>query len=178
MTEVDIKEIMTQQMNLAIEQRRGQKEADDFKVQIKIVGPGGSVADVPLQWGSDHDKKLKMAVLSHLCERVSAVAAIVTSDTRRLDSKAFCKYFNLQYSDSKAFLKDYHRIMADYNFEMGRLPRETWKDALHVIAYGPRIKKMMMSRYTMGADGFVFEPAQLAEESDTIEVGLIPAWWT
>ena len=88
---VDIEELMQTEMRLAIEQKRRNPKDDDFKMRIQIVGPGGSVADVPLQWTSHEDKERKMFILSLLCGKVSAVAAIVTTDTRRLHSENFCK---------------------------------------------------------------------------------------
>jgi len=178
MTNVDISTLMQLEMAAAIEQKRKLGTGDDnFRMSIKIVGPGGSVADVPLQWSSMQDKYLKMGILSHLCEHVSAVAAVVTSDVRRLNSKAFCSRFKLDYADSAMFKKEYDRIMADYNHEMVNLPRETWEESLFVVAYGPRTKKMLVAPYAVVGGGFMFERPEFANEDAELEVGLIPAWW-
>jgi len=177
-----IDSIMDKEMAWAIEQKRGCKVDDDnaFTMRVTIVGPGGQLARVPLQWTSMDDKHRKMEVLSDVCRHTYARAAIITTDTRYLLFEEFCKHFKLAFpmTNEKVFRDDYSRIMADYNYEMERLPRQLWQEALNVVAYGPRIAKMMLAKYSIVNRAYVFEPPEtIGNSEERVEVGMIPAWW-
>lgn len=176
----DIEKIMQAEMDLAVTKKSACKvdEEDAFAMRVSIVGPDGRVMEVPhMQWRSNKEKRLKMLILSALCQKVSATAALVMTDARYLVPEEFCKHFNLPFPQTENFWDDYTRIMADYNYEMGRLPRNLWEESLIVVAYGPRIAKMMMTRYTVVDRAYVFEPSVMMPESGETHVDMIPAWW-
>jgi hypothetical protein len=177
-----IESIMKHEMAEAIRQKRACRIDDEnaFAMRVSIVGPGGQVAEVPfMQWKNRDEKRLKMHILSALCKKVSATAALVVSDARYIVPEAFCEHFKLPFPQTETFWDDYQRVMADFDYDMENLPRQLWEEALMVVAYGPRVTKMMMAKYSVVNRVYVFEPSEMMPGGDhgKTQVEMIPAWW-
>jgi hypothetical protein len=177
--EMDWDAMLRDEMDWAIAQRRQIRGEDEFTMRVKIVGPHGEVAVAPLQWTSGPEKRRAMSVLSATCCLVGALAAIIVSDSRFLDIPAFCKYFQIaepQAGSFDAFERDRQRIMQGYDFYMGNLPRETFKEALVVAIRGPRVCRISTVEYTVADEEFTFLSAVSARDG-AVEVQMLPAWW-
>jgi hypothetical protein len=180
MTEKDWDLMLRQEMDWAIAQRKELKGGDDnFRMRIKIVGPGGQIANTPLIWHNEEEKRRVMFALSRTCQIVLAQAAIIVSDTRFLNVPGFCKHFKIPEPGPGTwddFERERLRILKGYDFYMGNLLRDTWEEALMVAIKGPGICVMASTPYRAEGGQYVFEPMKDSRGGKT-EVNMLPAWW-
>ena len=178
----EFKELLHSEMAWAMERKRERPGEDAFLMRVRIVAPGDQVVDTPLSWGSHQEKRLAMRVLSKVCEQMFAQAAVIVSDTRYLNVSAFCSHFGIpapqQPGDFASFERERLRIMEPYEFDMGKLPRSTWEEALMVAIKGPKVNLMATTRYVAAAGMMSFEPMISAGDLDgKVEINMLPTWW-
>ena len=179
-TEDDWNKLLLDEMEWAMAQKRAKGDDEEFRMRVRIVGPGNQLVDTPLIWTSEREKKIAMDALSKTCGMVCAQAAVIVSDMRTLNVPAFCKHFNIAEPTSQnddQFELDRRRVMKPLRFYMGNLPRHTFDEVLGVVIKGPRICRMALTRYTFAKDkAIVFEPIDLRVDRKA-SVNMLPAWW-
>jgi hypothetical protein len=181
--ETDYQALMLEEMDWAIAQKiaLGIKRGDDFKMRVKVVDQDGAVGLTPARWHSRDEMHAMMETLSRVCGTISARAAIITSDARFMQVKAFCEHFAIELPTSeniKAWEKKRRSIMRSYDNEMSKLPRPLWSEALMVGVKGPGVEKGLVSHYRVADDKYVFDPPTFNDDAEMIwSVKMLPAWW-
>lgn len=179
LVEMDWDALLASEIEWAKKQRRRVKGEEEFEMRVRIVGPGGEVANTPLRWTSENEKRRAMVALSLTCGMVGAKAAIVVSDSRFLNVPNFCKVFKIaepKPGTYEEWNQARHRIMEGFDHYMGNLPRETWDEALLVFIYGPKVKRFATIPYLTLGDQLEFEPVRDDKEG-AVTINMLPPWW-
>jgi hypothetical protein len=181
--EVDWDELVRDEMDWAIKERRRVKGEEEFVMRVRIVGPHGELANTPLVWRDEQEKRSAMRALSFTCKITGAQAAVIVSDTRWLDVPGFCKCFNIPEPDFKVagqyeeFEARRREIMPGFDWYMGNLPSECWKEALMVAVHGPKVKRLEIIEYRHDGDRLIFQDKMGDKDLGKVEIPMLPKWW-
>jgi hypothetical protein len=178
-TEIDWDQILRQEMDWAIEQKRKVTGDDEFTMRVKVVGPYGQIANTPVVWRNEQEKRKAMWAVSQTAKMTVSQAVIVTSDARFLNVPGFCKRFGIAEptpGNLEAFDLERRRVMKGFDFYMGNLPRDCFDENLLVAIRGPRVCRMAIAKYTVVKGVVVFEPTMEDKDAKVI-VNMVPEWW-
>ena len=178
-TGVDWDRLLRNEMEWAIQQKRIVTTDDGFKMRVKIVGPSAQIAHLPVTWANEHEKRIAMWLVSRVAKRTFSQAVIVATDARFVNVPGFCKRFGIAESTAtnfEAFELERRRIMKGVDFYMGNLPADCYDDNLLVMVKGPRIARMMATKYAIVKGVAIFE--QVEDKGEKITIEMIPEWWS
>jgi hypothetical protein len=178
-TGVDWDRLLRNEMEWAIQQKRIVTTDDGFKMRVKIVGPSAQIAHMPVTWANEDEKRRAMLAVSHTAKLTLSQAVIITTDARFVNVPGFCKRFGIAESTAtnfEAFELERRRIMKGFDFYMGNLPADCYDDNLLVMVKGPRIARMMSTKYAIVEGVAVFE--QVEDKGEKITIEMIPEWWS
>lgn len=176
---VDWDQLLRSEMEWAIQQKRNVTGDDEFVMRVKVVGPHGEIADTPVRWSSEEEKRKAMWAVSQAAKMTASQAVMITSDARYLNVTGFCKRFDIAQptpGNWEAFEQERRRVMKGFGFYMGNLPRDCFDDNLLVAIRGPRVTRMAVTKYAFVNGIVVFEPT-LEDKDAKITVSMVPAWW-
>jgi hypothetical protein len=154
-----------------------------------IVGEGASTSGmIPMFWKDEEEKRRLFLALSMTAKQTNAKAVFLIADSRWTNSTLMCEHFNLPNPLNKGdkgfedFKREYQKVMSRHNYEIRRLPRHLWNEAVIVALKGPGIKPILrLASYVEGKRDTVEwlkEPPIKPDDESRAQINLLPDWWT
>jgi hypothetical protein len=137
---------------------------------------------IPMLWKDEEEKRRMFLALSMTAKAADAKAVFLIADSRWTLSTAMCEHFNIKppgKNDFEEYKRIYGEVMKRYNFEIKRLPRHLWKEAVMVALKGPGIKPILrLASYVEGKrDSVEWLKNEPFEGNDFTQINLLPDWW-
>jgi hypothetical protein len=163
----------------------GYSGADRFAQCALVIGPNLESATLPIQWGSNREKRALMTAISLAAKDANASAVLLINDTRWCESEKFTDYFHIAPISEiglEAWQEEYGEIIRGiYGGSMGNLPRELWNEALIVSGKGPLVgEKSVIAFYREGRNDsveWIENPMKTSGGDIQTKMYMLDDWW-
>jgi hypothetical protein len=189
---LDVNNLLNKLILVARDDRASKPYSSDesFVPKVLLIGPYDETTVIPIGWRNEADKYAKLEIVADAARRTLSQAIVLISDTRWLQSNAFCEHFKIdpprstEPADVEEFQKRYLAILSQHDGQIKNLPRHLWSEAVMVAIKGPMCgTHSLLAPYTQGpGDKVRYLPREdqpFRKDSQTWKekMNIIPDWW-
>jgi hypothetical protein len=164
-----------QQHEWAKECRDGSFKEGRFLPHVLIINPDEKMLMICCPWSNDAEKRMLMQHVWEEARKQKAIAVILSSDARKIQSKAYCDHFKIPHDQ---FVEHRDVELRRVGGSFGDLPQEVWRDCILSTSMSPCFPDMHLSTsYVEGPDDTVQYEAEEAAVEGEFHFKMIRPWW-